>query len=142
MNDPTRWSPVQDPPRDDTLARLLRQADGTPPDTDVDWERLHAAVMRGAVSRGGLAAAPPREWWDVVVQWRRVAVAASVAAMLGAGAVLWSTGLGSSELASGDEAAPESLALARVVADYPDDAVFTSLIQTARNDDFTSWGEQ
>jgi hypothetical protein len=142
MNDPTRWSPEQDPPRDDTFARLLRQAGGPPPGSDVDWERLHAAVMRGAVSPGGMAAAPPREWWDVVVQWRRVAVAASVAAMLGAGASLWSTGLGSSELVSGDDAAPESVALARVVADYPDDAVFTSLIQTARNDDFTSWGDQ
>jgi hypothetical protein len=141
MNDPTRWSPGQDPPRDDTLARLLRQADEPPPGSDVDWERLRAAVMRGAVSPGGIAA-PPREWWDVVVQWRRVAVAASVAAMLGAGASLWSTGFGSSELASGDDAAPESVALARVVADYPDDAVFTSLIQTARNDDFTSWGDQ
>jgi hypothetical protein len=98
--------------------------------------------MRRAVPRGGKSAPPPREWWDVVVQWRRVAMAASVAAMLGAGAWVWSTELGSSELASGDDAAPESVALARVVADYPDDAVFTSLIQTARNDDFTSWGDQ
>jgi hypothetical protein len=142
MNDPTRWSPEQDPPRDDTLARLLRQADGPTPGADVDWERLHAAVMRGAVSPGGIIAVPPRDWWDVVAQWRRVAVAASVAAMLGAGASLWSTGLGSSELASGDDAAPESVALARVVADYPDDAVFTSMIQTARNDEFTTWGDQ
>jgi hypothetical protein len=142
MNDPTRWLPEQDPPRDDTLARLLRQADGQPPGADVDWERLHAAVMRGVVSPGGIAPAAARDWWDVVAQWRRVAVAASVAAMLGAGVSLWSTGLGSSELASGDDAAPESLALARVVAAYPDDAVFTSLIQTARNDEFTSWGDQ
>jgi hypothetical protein len=142
MNDPRRWWPKQDPPRDDALARLLRQADTPPPGADVDWERLHTAVMRGAVSRGGIAAAPQREWWDVVVQWRRVAAAASVAAMLGAGALLWSTGPDSPELASGDDAAPESLALARVVAAYPDDAVFTSLIQTARNDDFTSWGDQ
>jgi hypothetical protein len=141
MNDPRRWSPEQDPPRDDTLARLLRQAEGAR-GADVDWERLRAAVMRGAASPDRMVAGPPRDWWDVVAQWRRVAVAASVAAMLGTGAALWSTGLGSSELASGDEAAPESLALARVVADYPDDAVFTSLIQTAGNDDFTSWGDQ
>jgi hypothetical protein len=142
MNDPTRWSPGQDPPRDDTLARLLRQADGAPPGADVDWERLRAAVMRDAVSPGGIAAPRPREWWDVVAQWRRVAVAASVAAMLGAGAWVWSTGLDSSDLESGDDAAPESVALSRVVADYPDDAVFTSLIQTARIDEFTSWGDQ
>jgi hypothetical protein len=142
MNDPRRWSPDQDPPRDDTLARLLRQADRPPPGADVDWERLRAAVMRGAVSPDEIAAAPPRGWWDVVAEWRRVAVAASVAAMLGAGASLWSSGLGSSELASADDAAPESVALARVVDDYPDDAVFTSLIQTARNDEFTSWGDQ
>jgi hypothetical protein len=132
MSDPSSWTPDQDPPRDERLGRLLRQADVQPPGAGIDWERLHAAVMRGARWR----------WWDVVVQWRRVAAAASVAAMLAAGALLWSAGSDSSDVVSQDDAAPESVALAQVVAAYPDDAVFTSMLQNARNDEFTSWVSQ
>ena len=141
MNDPARWSLDQDPPRDDALARLLRAADGTAPGADVDWERLRTAIMRGAARAarpGGASAA--REWWDVVVRWRRVAAAASVAAMLAAGALVWRSGGRAEEFAVGDDTAPESVALARVVAAYPDDAVLTSILETARNDEFTSWG--
>ena len=54
------------------------------------------------------------------------------------GALLWSGGLGSSDADVDDATAPESVALARVVAEYPDEAVFTSMIQDARNDEFTS----
>lgn len=142
MNDPSRWSPDLDPPRDDALARLLRQADGPSLGADVDWEQLRTDVMRGADAAGDAPEAAPRQWWDVVVQWRLVAAAASVAAMLGAGALVWGMETDSSELAAGEAAAPESVALARVVAAYPDDAVFRSLIQAARNDEFTSWGDQ
>ncbi len=131
MNDPSRWSLDQDPPRDDALARLLRAADHPAPEAEVDWERLHAAILRRAA---------PREWWDVVVQWRRVAVAAGVAA-LAAGVLLWRAESAGSELALAD-AAPESAALARVVAAYPDEAVLTSLLQADRNDEFTAWGVQ
>jgi hypothetical protein len=90
MNDPALWSHDQDPPRDDVLARQLRAADGTAPGQNVDWERLRTAIMRGA-ARAGVPAArlPPGEWWDVVVRWRQVAAAASVAAMLAAGAMVW-----------------------------------------------------
>ena len=97
--------------------------------------------MRGAARAGGPAARlPPGEWWDVVVRWRQVAAAASVAAMLAAGALVWRSGVGAEEFAIGDDTAPESVALARVVADYPDDAVLVSFLETARNDEFTSWG--
>jgi hypothetical protein len=141
MNDPTLWSHDQDPPRDDVLARQLRAADGTAPGQHVDWERLHTAIMRGAARAGGPAARlPPGEWWDVVVRWRQVAAAASVAAMLAAGAMVWRSGGGAEEFAVGDDTAPESVALARVVAAYPDDAVLVSFLETARNDEFTSWG--
>ena len=95
MNDPARWSHDQDPPRDDALARQLRAADGAAPGQDVDWERLRTAIMRGAARAGGPAARlPPGEWWDVVVRWRQVAAAASVAAMLAAGALVWRSGGG------------------------------------------------
>ena len=55
-------------------------------------------------------------------------------------ALVWRSGWPAEELAIGDETAPESVALARVVADYPDDAVLVSFLETARNDEFTSWG--
>ena len=141
MNDPALWSHDQDPPRDDALARQLRAADGAAPGQNVDWERLRTAIMRGAARAGGPAARlPPGEWWDVVVRWRQVAAAASVAAMLAAGALVWRSGGGAEEFAVGDDTAPESVALARVVAAYPDDAVLVSFLETARNDEFTSWG--
>jgi hypothetical protein len=141
MNDLARWSHDQDPPRDDALARQLRAADGAAPGQNVDWERLRTAIMRGAARAGGPAARlPPGEWWDVVVRWRQVAAAASVAAMLAAGALVWRSGGGAEEFAVGDDTAPESVALARVVAAYPDDAVLVSFLETARNDEFTSWG--
>ncbi len=141
MNDPALWSHDQDPPRDDALARQLRAADGAAPGQDVDWERLRTAIMRGAVRAGGPAARlPPGEWLDVVVRWRQVAAAASVAAMLAAAALVWRSGRGAEEFAVGDDTAPESVALARVVASYPDDAVLVSFLETAHNDEFTSWG--
>jgi hypothetical protein len=140
MNDPSRWSLDQDPPRDDALARLLRAADVPAPGADVDWERLHGAIVRRAGLRPGRPSTP-REWWDVVVQWRRLAVAASVAAMLGAAALLWRADSSSPELTLTD-AAPESAALARVVAAYPDEAVLTSMLEDGRNDEFTSWDTQ
>ena len=141
MNGPARWSHDQDPPRDVALARHLRAADGTAPGQHVDWERLRTAIMRGAGRAGGPAARlPPGEWWDVVVRWRQVAAAASVAAMLAAGALVWRSGGGAEEFAVGDDTAPESVALARVVAAYPDDAVLVSFLETGRNDEFTSWG--
>ncbi|HUR96365.1 MAG TPA: hypothetical protein VMY76_17435 [Gemmatimonadales bacterium] len=138
MTEPVQWSPDRDPARDDTLARLLRQVDGTAPADRVDWERLHAGIL----ARVAAADPAPRAWWNVLVQWRRLAVAASLAAMLGAAALVWEADSGASELELGDAIAPEAAALARVVAAYPDDAVFTSLIQTARSDVLISWGEQ
>lgn len=138
MNDPSRWPLDQDPPRDEPLARLLRAADQPPLGADVAWERLHDAIARSA---GLTSGALPREWWDVLVQWRRLAVAASVAAMLAAAALLWRADSPDAELAVTD-AEPESAALARVVAAYPDDAVLTSMLEESRSDEFTSWDGQ
>jgi hypothetical protein len=143
MNDPARWSTDQDPPRDESLGRQLRAAEGAGPGHDVDWERLRTAIMAAAGSAAGTAARlPAGEWWDVVVGWRRVAAAASVAAMLAAGALVWRSGWAAEELAIGEDTAPESVALARVVADYPNDAVLVSFLETASNDEFTSWGSR
>jgi hypothetical protein len=140
MNDPAHWSLDQDPPRDESLGRQLRAAEGAAPGHAVDWERLRTAIMAAAGPAGTAARLPPGEWWDVVVRWRRVAAAASVAAMLAAGALVWRSGWAAEELAIGEETAPELVALARVVADYPNDAVLVSFLDTASNDEFTSWG--
>ena len=141
MTDEPRWMLDRDPPRDEALGRLLRSAGG-PPANDMDWERLHASIMRAArVSAGVAPAVSPREWWGVLVQWRRMAAAASVAAMLAAGALEW-RGESSMQTLELRDAAPESVALARVVAAYPDDDVLSSLIQTAGNDELASWGAQ
>ena len=137
MNDSSRWSLDQDPPRDEALARLLGAADQPPPGSDVDWERLRGAIVREA----GLGWGPPstsREWWDVLVQWRRLAAAASIAALLAAAALLWRADSSDADLVLTD-AAPESAALARVVAAYPDDAVLTSMLEQSGTDEFTSW---
>ena len=136
MNDSSRWSLDQDPPRDDGLARLLAAADQPPPGADVDWERLRGAIVRQAALGGSTST--PRTWWDVVVQWRRLATAACIAALLAAAALLWQSDGSEADLALTD-AAPESAALARVVAAYPDDAVLTSMLEQSRTDEFTSW---
>jgi hypothetical protein len=142
MNDFPHWSLDQDPPRDESLGRLLRRAEPAAPGADVNWERLRAVIMRGVASASGAATEAGREWWEVVFQWRRLAAAASVAAMLAAGALLWKAGPGAEEIALTGDAAPESVALARVVASFPDEAVFSSLLQTARTDELMAWGAQ
>ena len=142
MTDPAHWSLDRDPPRDSALAGRLRAAGGGAPDSEVDWDRLQSAIMAAAGgSRPGVHGAE-REWWDVVVRWRRAAVAASVAAILGAGGMVWRGGPAAEELAISEGTAPESVALARVVADYPDDAVLVSFLDNARADEFTSWGDR
>jgi hypothetical protein len=137
MNDSSRWPLDQDPPRDDALARLLAAADQPPPGADVDWERLRGTIVRQA-GRGRGSVSTPREWWDVVVQWHRLAAAASIAALLAAAALLWQSDSPDADLVLTD-AAPETAALARVVAAYPDDAVLTSMLEQSRTDEFTSW---
>jgi hypothetical protein len=55
-----------------------------------------------------------------------------------AAALVWQADASDAELALTD-AAPESAALARVVASYPDDAVLTSMFEQSRTDEFTTW---
>jgi hypothetical protein len=95
-----------------------------------------ARLARGA--RGPAARPDAGEWWDVVARWRRVAVAASVAAILAAAAMLWQTERSDAEVSLTD-AAPETAALARVVVAYPDEAVFSSMVQDGRTDALAAW---
>jgi hypothetical protein len=131
MSDEIRWD--QDPPPDESLARVLR-AGGAAPIEAVDWERLCQCVMRGAASEPGRA----RDWWEVVAQWGRVAMAASLAAMLVSGVLLWRAIAASAEPEVA--AAPESIAVARAASAYPDEIAFASLVRTEHHDEFTTWG--
>jgi hypothetical protein len=56
--------------------------------------------------------------------------------------MVWRGGPAAEELAISEGTAPESVALARVVADYPDDAVLVSFLDNARADEFTAWGDR
>ena len=76
------------------------------------------------------------------MQWRRVALAASAAAILAAAAAVVAAPTRPAAELSLTDAAPESAALARVVAAYPDEAVLTSMLEDRRNDEFTSWDTQ
>jgi hypothetical protein len=131
MIDETRWD--QDPPLDDRLARLLRAGDADTPYRAVDWEHLCRTVMR----RAATATAP--DWWEFVAQWGRVAVAASIAAMILSGFLLWQAISVSpeTELAA---SVPESIAVARAASAYPDETSFASLVRTEHHDEFTTWG--
>jgi len=131
MNDEIRWD--HDPPRDEGLGRLLRAGDSPSLYFAVDWERLCRNVMRGAAN----SVVP--NWWEFVAQWGRVAVAASVAAMILSGVLIWQVVAGSpeTELAT---AVPESIAVARAASAYPDETTFASLVRTEHHDEFTTWG--
>ena len=130
MSDETRWD--QDPARDEGLARLLRAGDAAP-HLAVDWERLCRDVMQRATN----SAAP--DWWEFVARWGRVAVAASLAAMILSGFLFWQVIAVSAEreLAT---VAPESIAVARAASSYPDETTFASLVRTEHHDEFTTWG--
>ena len=131
MSDEIRWD--QDPLRDERLARMLHAGDAGTPDRTVDWEGLCREVMRGATRSAGLT------WWDFVARWGRVAVAASLVAMLVSGLLLSQviTDPPEPELAT---AAPESIAVARAASAYPDETTFASLVRTEHQDEFTAWG--
>ncbi len=132
MNDETRWD--IDPPRDEALGHLLHEGGAAMPVSAVNWSRIRREVMRRVAGQavGG-------DWWEFVAGWGRVAVAASVAAMLVSVLLLWRAGSSSLEpLAAA--AVPESIAIARVATDYPVETAFASLVRTEHHDEFTTWG--
>ena len=72
-----------DPPRDEALAALLRQAVGEVPASAVDWDALAARISRALPSRASAA------WWSYTERWsRRILPIALAASLLGAVA-LW-----------------------------------------------------
>jgi hypothetical protein len=132
MNDEIHWNTDRDPPLDEALGRVLRAGGAGIPSDVVDWQRLRGEILRRAMGGGR-----SRDWWEFVAQWGAVAAAASLGAILLSGLLLWQVVTGSGEAA---RAAPESIAIARVATAYPDETVFSSLVQTEHSDEFTAWG--
>jgi|GEM_PF-3791640 len=125
-----------DPRRDPAIARILRAAGDTPALSAAESERLQAAVMaavRAEVARG----IPPGSWWEVAARWLPAAAAAGLAVALLSGAVI----LAAARSAADAEPAPETAAVAQVLASYPDDSVLATLLAGGRADELAAWSE-
>jgi hypothetical protein len=57
---------------DAALSDALRDATPAPPIDDVDWQTLHAGVMRRAAPL--LARAPRQSWWQLIAGWSMPAI--------------------------------------------------------------------
>lgn len=135
MSDDFGWSRDSDPPPDPALTRLL-QAASDDVVAEVDWERLHATVMGRAAAQ--LRSGRQEEWYEVAARWIPMAAAAILTAVLLSGAIIATTP-GSIDLAEAESDTPEAVAVARVVASYPDDAVLASLMGNATEDQANDW---
>ena len=72
-----------DPPRDEALAALLRQAEGDVPLRAVDWDALASRIARSLPGRATIT------WWSYAERWsQRLLPIAFAASLLGAVA-LW-----------------------------------------------------
>ena len=75
-----------DPPRDEALGALLRQAEGDVPVRAVDWDALASRIARSLPGRATLT------WWSYAEHWsQRLLPLAFAASLLGAVA-LWQAG--------------------------------------------------
>jgi len=71
-----------EPPRDEELAALLREAVGDVPAT-VDWNALATRITRALPVRANVA------WWSYAERWSRRIVPIALAASLVGAAMLW-----------------------------------------------------
>jgi len=83
-----------DPPRDEALAALLRQAEGDVPVHAVDWDALASRIARSLPGRATIT------WWSYADRWSlRMLPLALAASLLGAVAI-WQAGEPSTPAAS------------------------------------------
>ena len=72
-----------DPPRDETLAALLRQAEGDVPLRAVDWDALASRIARSLPGRATIT------WWSYADRWSRRMLPLALAASLIGAVALW-----------------------------------------------------
>lgn len=72
-----------DPPRDEALAALLRQAEGDVPLGAVNWDALASRISRS------LAARASTTWWSYADRWSRRMLPIALAASLVGALALW-----------------------------------------------------
>ncbi|MDB4882902.1 MAG: hypothetical protein JWL95_1668 [Gemmatimonadetes bacterium] len=87
-----------EPPRDEALAAVLRQAAGDVPVGAVDWDRLAARIAR---------ALPPRAaatWWSYAERWERRMLPLALAASLVGAFALWTSADSTAAMAAQDGA--------------------------------------
>jgi hypothetical protein len=79
-----RFNPFasEEPPRDEELASLLRQAVGDLP-ASVDWDALAMRNTRALPARTNVA------WWSYAERWSRRIIPIALAASLVGAAMLW-----------------------------------------------------
>jgi hypothetical protein len=138
MSDEFPWSEDHDPDRDPALSRMLRAGGGEAPLGAVDWERLHAKVMGLAAGQLGARRAGSASWYEIQTRWVPLAAAAVLAAVALVGAMLATAPSPLDPELAGTQP-PEAVAVARMVAAYPDDAVLASLVGSATGDETTEW---
>jgi len=71
-----------DPPRDEALAALLRQAVSDVPVGSVDWDALASRISRSIPARG-------LTWWSYTDRWSRRILPIALAASLVGAVMLW-----------------------------------------------------
>lgn len=139
MIDDFGWSKDRDPEPDPSLARMLRAAGSEAPHDAVDWERLHDNVMGRVTERIRSRRRPEaREWYELAARWMPAAIAAVLGAVLLSGALVATTPA-ALDPAETESQSAEAIAVARLVAAYPDEAVLASLMGDASADELTTW---
>lgn len=75
-----------DPPRDEALAALLRQAEGEVPMRAVDWDALASRIARSLPGRATIT------WWSYADRWSQRMLPLALAASLLGAVALWRAG--------------------------------------------------
>jgi hypothetical protein len=113
-----------DPPRDEALGALLRQAEGDVPVHAVDWDALASRIARSLSGRATLT------WWSYAEHWsQRLLPLAFAASLLGAVA-LWQAG----ELSGVASASAVTDVVAAVVQGAPVEDAARSFARTVTAD--------
>ncbi len=125
--------------RDEALAEALRLGGAAVRLDGVDWEGLRQTITSRA--RAERYPTPRFLWWEVAAQRRRLAVAASLGALLSA--ALLSRDRPADTPTKGTELVlpSESVALAHLVHVIQVEEGFTALIRASGGDLFAGWRE-